>query len=163
MENNIITKHLNQNKMKGYLHKTEKGWIVGYDKDDGIDSFLLLHPHNVATSSFSFYNGKEVDFEMAEEYLDGNNIFTYAKLIHQENAKPNVEKLAEEVYGKGVNYDYEEGYVDGYNKAEETLYTEEQVVQSMLEISEYIIDALERRYLIDTNEKAKDIIKSLKP
>lgn len=31
----------------------------------------------------------------------------------------NIKKLAEEVYGKNVNPDYEEGYVDGYNKAKE--------------------------------------------
>jgi flagellar biosynthesis/type III secretory pathway protein FliH len=42
-----------------------------------------------------------------------------------------IEKLAEEVYGKGVNQDYEEGFVDGYNKAKETLYTEEQVREAM--------------------------------
>lgn len=46
-------------------------------------------------------------------------------------AKPDVEKLSEEVYGKGVKEDYEEGYVDGYNKAKETLYTEEQVRDAM--------------------------------
>jgi hypothetical protein len=32
-----------------------------------------------------------------------------------------LEKLAEEVYGKGVVPDYEEGFTDGYNKAKETL------------------------------------------
>lgn len=42
-----------------------------------------------------------------------------------------IEKLAEEVYGKGVKEDYEEGYVDGYNKAKETLYTDEQVREAM--------------------------------
>lgn len=31
-----------------------------------------------------------------------------------------IKKLAEEVYGKGVKEDYEEGYIDGYNKAKET-------------------------------------------
>lgn len=140
---NTIMKSLNQNKMKGYLHKTEREWIVVYDTNDGIDSFLLLHPHNIATSSFSFYNGKQVDFEIIKEKFDGNNTMTYAELVIDENGKPitywggladeafekenEINKLAEEVYGKGVNYDYEEGYVDGYNKAKETLYTEEQV------------------------------------
>jgi hypothetical protein len=38
-----------------------------------------------------------------------------------------INKLAEEVYGKNVVPDYEEGFVDGYNKAKETLYTEEQM------------------------------------
>ena len=68
---------------KGYLHKTEKGWIVGYDKNDGVDCYLLLHHHDVATSSFSFYNGKEVEFEMLTEKFDGKNMITYAKLIYE--------------------------------------------------------------------------------
>jgi flagellar biosynthesis/type III secretory pathway protein FliH len=42
-----------------------------------------------------------------------------------------IEKLAEEVYGKGVNQDYEEGYVDGYNKAKENLYTKEQLMDAI--------------------------------
>jgi flagellar biosynthesis/type III secretory pathway protein FliH len=42
-----------------------------------------------------------------------------------------LEKLAEEVYGKGVNQDYEEGYVDGYNKAKENLYTKEQLMDAI--------------------------------
>jgi flagellar biosynthesis/type III secretory pathway protein FliH len=40
-----------------------------------------------------------------------------------------INKLAEEVYGKDVNQDYEEGFVDGYNKAKETLYTKEQMLE----------------------------------
>ena len=116
--------------MKGYLHKTEQGWIVVYDKDDGIDGFLLLHPHNVAIYSFGFYNGKEVDFKMSEEYLDGNNIFTYAEIIMKENDENDIEKLAEEVYGKGVVPDYEEGFTDGYNKAKETMYTQEDLCEA---------------------------------
>lgn len=158
--------------MKGYLQKTEEGWFVLYDQrtmqdPSAEDGVLPLHPKyasyfNMHLTSTTFLN-KEVEFE-EEALVDKldcyqNCVFkTYAKLIE----KTDVEKLAEEVYGNNVNPDYEEGFVDGYNKAKETLYTEEQVVQSMLKISEYIIDALERRYLIDTNEKAKDIIKSLK-
>ncbi len=38
-----------------------------------------------------------------------------------------VNKMAEEMYGKGKVPDYEEGFIDGYKKAKETLYTEEQV------------------------------------
>ena len=55
-----------------------------------------------------------------------------------------------------------EHYKLGYNAAQNNLYTEKQVKQAMLEMCEYIIDSFERRILIDTNEKAKDIIKSLK-
>jgi hypothetical protein len=39
----------------------------------------------------------------------------------------NLELLAEEVYGKGIKPDYEEGFIDGYNKAKESLYTKEQM------------------------------------
>jgi len=38
-----------------------------------------------------------------------------------------VNKMAEEMYGKGKVPDYEEGFVDGYNKAQETLYTEQDI------------------------------------
>lgn len=31
----------------------------------------------------------------------------------------------------GVNYDYEEGFVDGYKKAKETLYTKEQLMDAI--------------------------------
>lgn len=55
-----------------------------------------------------------------------------------------------------------EHYKRGYNAAQTNLYTEKQLTQAMLEMCEYIIDAFERRILIDTNEKAKYIIKSLK-
>ena len=56
-----------------------------------------------------------------------------------------------------------EHYKRGYNAAQTNLYTEKQVTQAMLEMCEYIIDAFERMCLIDANEKAKDIIKALKP
>jgi hypothetical protein len=42
-----------------------------------------------------------------------------------------VNKMAEEMYGKGKVPDYEEGFIDGYKKAQETLYTEEQVREAM--------------------------------
>ena len=51
-------------------------------------------------------------------------------------AKPDVEKLSEEVYGKGVKEDYEEGFVDGYNKAKETLYSEIEVLQVLLRLQQ---------------------------
>jgi hypothetical protein len=84
------------------------------------------------------------------------------------------EKLAEKVYLEHENNDllygdslelrlaYKAGIVDGYNKAKETLYTEEQVREAMLKICEYLIDAMKDRYLIDSEQQAKIIIKSLK-
>jgi hypothetical protein len=58
----------------------------------------------------------------------GNPITYWGGLADEAFVKESaINKLAEEVYGKGIVPDYEEGFVDGYNKAKETLYTEEQV------------------------------------
>lgn len=75
--------------MKGYLKVTEEGWFVVYDQrtfqdPSAEDGMLPLHPSDVAVSSFSFYNGKEVDFEIMQ--YDGtipilNAWNGYAKLI----------------------------------------------------------------------------------
>ena len=46
-------------------------------------------------------------------------------------ADETVNKMAEEMYGKGKVPDYEEGFIDGYKKAQETLYTEEQVREAI--------------------------------
>jgi hypothetical protein len=142
--------------MKGYLQKTEteQGWVVLYEQQDpsAEDGMLPLYFNNDRElvmddkQNLSFYSGKEVEFEIIKLYDDkyGHELI-YAKLIRKtveidENgkpltywgglAKPDIEKLAEEVYGKGVNYDYEEGFVDGYNKAKETLYTEFDVIKA---------------------------------
>ena len=48
-----------------------------------------------------------------------------------------LEKLAEEVYGKGVKEDYEEGFVDGYNKAKETLYTKQDLIELVQKLKDY--------------------------
>ena len=91
--------------MKGYLHKTEEGWFVIYDQrtmqdPSAEDGMIPLHPNDVATSSFSFYNGKEVDFEIIQ--YDGtipilNAWNGYAKLIdHIVNTNEMVNKLSEE-------------------------------------------------------------------
>ena len=43
-----------------------------------------------------------------------------------------INELAEEVYGKGVAPDYEEGFVDGYNKAcEKYKYTDEDMIKAI--------------------------------
>ena len=48
-----------------------------------------------------------------------------------------LEELAEEVYGKGVKEDYEEGFVDGYNKAKETLYTKQDLIELVQKLKDY--------------------------
>ena len=48
-----------------------------------------------------------------------------------------LEKLAEEVYGKGVKEDYEEGFVDGYNKDKETFYTKQDLIDLVQGLKDY--------------------------
>jgi len=134
--------------MKGTLHKTEQGWVVEYAKH----SELPLHPDedelkmvmilNVPVCEFE---GKEVEFEIVIHEETSKH---YAKLIPSkeqqkeliteimdldakdglyDTVNDTVNKMAEEMYGKGKVPDYEEGFIDGYKKAQETLYTEEQV------------------------------------
>ena len=82
--------------MKGYLNKIEE-WFVIYDQrtmqdPTAEDGMLPLHPHDVAISSFGFYNGKVVEFEIMQ--YDGtipilNAWNGYAKLVdNDENGKP---------------------------------------------------------------------------
>lgn len=76
--------------MKGYLNKIEE-WFVIFDQrtmqdPSAEDGMLPLHPHDVAVSSFSFHNGKEVEFEIIQ--YDGtipilNAWNGYAKLIEK--------------------------------------------------------------------------------
>ena len=80
-----------------------------------------------------------------------------------------VEKLAEEEYPifdgdlLGIAHNQQNSRIDfikGYNKAKETLYTEEQVREAMLQISEYYANNLDKQ--IDGHKKALEIIQSLK-
>ena len=64
-----------------------------------------------------------------------------------------INKLAEEVYGKGVKEDYEEGYIDGYNKAKKTLYTKEQLMDAIRMARQ--INYLNQDYEIITSIKLK--------
>jgi len=185
--------------MKGYLNKTEEGWFVIFDQrtmqdPSAEDGILPLHPNDVAVSSFGFYNGKEVEFEI--NMYDGKSHISnawngYAKLVdYDENGKPltywgglkdrtctnscsvvcgecqilHISDDCEEVrnwdsfveqknkelyYQKQVmnpyssdsqSYTaYEKGFIEGFEKAKETLYTEEQVIQfTMNMISQYV-------------------------
>jgi hypothetical protein len=73
-----------------------------------------------------------------------------------------VDKLAHQ-YNPVMKLDAEfirAGFKAGYNKAKETLYTEEQIMEAMLQISEYYADNLGKE--IDGHKKALEIIQSLK-
>lgn len=48
-----------------------------------------------------------------------------------------INKLSEEVYGKGIKEDYEEGFVDGYNKAKEYLYTKQDLIDLVQGLKDY--------------------------
>ncbi len=132
---------------RGYLQKTQEGWgVLSNLRNEAIPLYDYIDPNLL------FYNGRQVEFEV----LQIDDVF--AKLIWQERDKPHVEKLAEEVYGKGVNYDYEEGFVDGYNKAKETLYTKEQVME-VIELARLIDYNGSNDYYMSEDE----IIQALKP
>ena len=112
--------------------------------------------------------------------IDDINAMADANIIENE-----INKLAEGVYGKGVKEDYEEGFVDGYNKAREDY----EVVSSVREVHQYklgledgykkaretlytkeqLIEVIELARLIDYNGSndyymsEDEIIKALKP
>jgi hypothetical protein len=107
--------------MKGTLIKTEQGWIVEFylkveGEIVGVDKFPL-HPYNVRvikdcfTSQFS----TGVEFEIVDF---GSN--SYARLI---NIISFLKKC--NVDDKDIN-----NWVKGYNKARETLYTKQQMIEA---------------------------------
>jgi hypothetical protein len=91
--------------MKGYLQKTEQGWVVLYDQrslqdpsaEDGILPLYFNNDRELVMDdkqNLSFYSGKEVEFEIIKLYDDkyGHEL-TYAKLIRKivqtdENGNP---------------------------------------------------------------------------
>jgi seryl-tRNA synthetase len=155
--------------MKGKLHKTEQGWVVEYAKH----SELPLHPddeHYSYAIEDSDWDGKEVEFEIVMQEETSEH---YAKLIPSKEQQKqliteimeldakdglyedDVEKLAHQ-YNPVMKLDAEfirAGFKAGYNKAKETLYTEEQVREAMAKAInlkevddsfDYIIKSLKR-------------------
>ena len=151
---------------------------------------LPLHPDFIEMMDTCFTSKftHEIDFEVLTEWENGEvgvNGLTYAKPIHHPgdtnemidhvgevnemvNHVPDVRKMVEDDIEKlAEKYPYggREGskrlaFIDGYNTAKETLYTEEQVMEAMLQISEYYADNIGKN--IDGNKKALEIIQSLK-
>ena len=70
--------------MKGFLHKTEEGWMVDYPRAFN-KCILPLHPKDVEMVDSSFT--RDVDFEIihvdvvVKEYL--SNRVPYAKLVNK--------------------------------------------------------------------------------
>lgn len=90
---------------------------------------------------------------------NGQPLIYWGGLADEAFKKENeINKLSEEVYGKGVKEDYEEGYVDGYNKAKETLYTKEQLIE-VIELARLIDYNGSNDYYMSEDE----IIQALKP
>jgi hypothetical protein len=84
--------------MKGTLHKTEQGWVVRYLQTEpkyiGERQSLqgvFIHPDYVALCSYSFYEGKEVEFEI----LQGADVL-YAHLF-KSNPKEKQKQLITEI------------------------------------------------------------------
>jgi hypothetical protein len=155
--------------MKGTLTKTEKGWVVNYNYSVNNNDWctILLHPDFIEMMDTCFTSKftHEIEFEIVTEWETGEvgvNGLTYAKLIHHpvdtnkmidhigevnEMVKDDVEKLAEEFYP--LNEELypnstliRKAFIEGYNKAKETLYTEEQVRE-----------VIEKAKLLDYNNK----------
>ena len=129
-----------------------------------------LIPKAMATYDTTTYNAIEKAKAMEkEQQYAGSNYDPWDEVIDQlgdtnemidhigdvnKMVKDDVEKLAEEYaekkYGGGQSPSYFAGFTDGYNKAKETLYTEEQVI-AIVEKSratgltaEYIIQSLKQ-------------------
>jgi len=127
--------------MKGYLNKIEE-WFVIYDQrtmqdPSAEDGMLPLHPNDVAVSSFSFYNGKEVEFEIMQ--YDGtipilNAWNGYAKLIDKFDVEKEMFELEQQ-----LDIPSHMRWHNRTSSQTETLYTEEQVIQfTMNMISQYV-------------------------
>jgi hypothetical protein len=134
--------------MKGTLMKTDQGWMVNcnYSINKNDWETLPLHPDFIEMMDTCFTSKftQEVEFEFVTEWENGEvgvNGLTYAKLIHHPvdtnkmiDHVPDVGKMVEDVEKLAEKYPYggREGskrlaFIDGYNTAKETLYTEEQV------------------------------------
>jgi len=128
--------------MKGLLKKTETGnWVVLYTKHHPTmivkewNSSLPLHPECV-----KFYyltendNRTNVEFEIVDKLWGVNDdVISYAKLIKQNELMDDVDKLSWE-YSPVKKLDHEfirAAFKAGYNKAKETLYTKDQVIEAI--------------------------------
>ena len=128
--------------MKGLLKKTETGnWVVLYTKHHPTmivkewNSSLPLHPECV-----KFYyltendNRTNVEFEIVDKLWGVNDdVISYAKLIKQNELMYDVDKLSWE-YSPVKKLDHEfirAAFKAGYNKAKETLYTKDQVIEAI--------------------------------
>lgn len=154
--------------MKGILKKTQSGWIVIYDQvlGEGIvkknQNALPLHPEYQTILPLDLdLEGKEVEFEIS--MYDGKSHISnawngYAKLIHHsvepnemidhigdanemvENYNQIIGKPLEDYVREKHSQDRCMGFIDGYNKAKETLYTKQDVIDSVVRMYDIFMD-----------------------
>ena len=69
--------------MKGFLHKTERGWFVG-PTNDMAGVIYPLHPDEPISWNQAVNGGGEVEYEIVKEYTDKhtNQVQSYAKLVN---------------------------------------------------------------------------------
>jgi hypothetical protein len=135
--------------LKKYTPRNNVSWFVKYSTINGAPNIIPIHPKYVKCYFLDEdANYSEVDFEIVYDFHYGaNNEGVYGK-INSEYAKlikpgetntelkeeNDVEQLADkfikeevQVASASINRAIKLGYVEGYNKAKEETYTEEQV------------------------------------
>ena len=112
--------------MKGFLNKSEQGWVVDYAQP--FNNYRLpLHPKDaeMVDSMFTAKFTRDVSFEIVKEYTDEhtNQVQSYAKLVHQYADKSDREvkisayqKMAENSWEgcDGCTEDDKYFYIKGY-------------------------------------------------
>lgn len=141
---------------KGYLQKTQEGWGVLSNLRHGV-----IPLYDYIDPNLNFYNGRQVEFEVLQ--IDD----WFAKIVFQKQDKLDIEKLAEEqsktlgwgeYMGLSEQTGFKDAYINGYNKAKETLYTKEQLME-VIELARLIdFDGPNVFYMSED-----EIIKALKP
>jgi hypothetical protein len=71
--------------MKGFLNKTEQGWVVDYGQPFN-NGRLPLHPKDeeMVESAFTSSFTRDIEFDIVKEYTDkySNQVQSYAKLVN---------------------------------------------------------------------------------
>lgn len=169
--------------MKGYLFVTKEGWFVVYDQrtfqdPSAEDGILPVHPESIADTSFNFYHGKEVEFEI--NMYDGKSHISnawngYAKLIdYDENGKPltywgglkdrtcdhtNCREVCPECQISPIKKVIR---IDDINEEADKLIKQNEVSSSKTEISDEEITKLANEYILYNDSKRQWVIEGMK-
>jgi hypothetical protein len=122
--------------------------LKGYDEDGKLCFHLPLNNSPVLEGVSLLPPLKDEVGELAQKYVE-------------DEVKPDIEPIGYNqdlrigIYGGSVT-----GFIEGYNKAKEKYkYTDEDLMEAMLQISEYYADNLDKD--MDGHKKSLDIIQSL--